>query len=131
MRVAQWHYRQDRVNLGYIIYTEDGHMAYQIMAANRANFAAGDVRRGTQSEKTAAFDTFAAYCGTYDVEGTTVVHHVALSLFPNWVGADQVRTFTVSGDNLELKTSPVLFEGQMRTAHVVFRYAGKPAPTQL
>jgi lipocalin-like protein len=109
--------------VGCIIYTEDGHMAFQSMAANRPNFAAGDIGGGTPEEKIAAFGTFAAYCGTYDLQDDTVVHHVKASLFPNWVGADQVRTFTLSGDELELSTPPVLFEGKMRTAHVVFRHA--------
>jgi len=109
--------------VGYIIYTEDGHMAYQIMAANRPNFAAADMRGATPGEKIAAFDTFAAYCGTYEMQGDTVVHHVAVSLLPNWVGGGQVRTITLSGDKLDLSTTPVLFEGKMRKAHVVFRRA--------
>jgi len=39
------------------------------------------------------------------------------------VGSDQVRTFTLSGDDLELTSSPVLFDGKMRTGHNVFRRA--------
>jgi hypothetical protein len=109
--------------VGFIIYTEDGHMAYQMMAANRQSFATGDMRRATAEEKLAAFDSFAAYCGTYHVQGSTVVHHVAVSLSPNWVGSDQQRTLTLAGDQLELSTAPVLFEGKIRTGRLVFRRA--------
>jgi hypothetical protein len=112
--------------IGYIIYTDDGHMAYQIMAANRPNFAAGDLRGGTPAEKIAAVDTFHAYCGTYDVQGKTITHHVEASLFPNQVGTNLVRTFTLSGDELEVTAAPVLVQGRMRTGHLVFRRAIEP-----
>jgi Lipocalin-like domain len=40
-----------------------------------------------------------------------VIHHVELSLFPNWSGVDQERLFQVTGDPLTLRTRPLLLEG--------------------
>jgi hypothetical protein len=38
-----------------------------------------------------AEETYVSSCGQYDFLGDTVVHHVELSLFPNWIGGDQER----------------------------------------
>jgi len=71
---------------GYITYSEDGYMFVAIMRANRRRFSAGDLLRGTPEEKAHAAETYVSYCGTYEFRGETVIHHVELSLFPNWVG---------------------------------------------
>jgi hypothetical protein len=70
--------------LGYIVYSEDGYVFVAIMRPNRRKFSAGDLLRGTPEEKVHAAETYVSYCGKYDVRGETVVHHVELSLFPNW-----------------------------------------------
>ena len=44
---------------------------------------------GTDTRARAAFATFIAYGGRYEVTGDTVAHHVETSLFPNWVGTRQ------------------------------------------
>ena len=54
---------------GYIMYTPDGYMSVLMMAADRKNFAAGDMLAGTDEEKLAAASTFVAYCGRYDYQG--------------------------------------------------------------
>jgi hypothetical protein len=71
---------------GYIIHTEDGHMAFHLMASSRPKFAAAERRGLAADEKGVAADTFNAYCGTYDIRGNTVVHHIELGSFPHWVG---------------------------------------------
>jgi hypothetical protein len=106
---------------GSLIYTEDGHMAASIMPANRPNFASPDMRAGTPQEKIAAFETYLTYCGTYSVESDRVIHHVQLSLFPNWIGGDQVRYFEFSGDQLTLRTPPIVIDGVELTTQLIWR----------
>ena len=60
-------------------------------------------RRGARR----AFSTYLSYCGTYEVEGDVVVHHIEMSLFPNWVGGEQRRQFEPSDDKLVLRTPPL------------------------
>jgi hypothetical protein len=107
--------------VGYLIYTADGHVAYQRMRSICAAFANVEEnwKRGTPEEKIAAFDNINCYCGTYDVRGNTVVHHVEAASFPNNVGKDLVRTFVLSGDELRVTTVPNA--GELRTLTLVFQ----------
>ncbi len=75
-------------------------------------------------ERARATDTYVSYCGRYEFRGDTVVHHVELSLFPNWVGVEQERLVEVKGDRLTLSTRPILLEGVQRTAHLIWEAVG-------
>src|ERR687886_532306 len=81
---------------GYIIYTSDGYVSVQIMTAQRQRFAADDLLQSSTDEKARAAETFIAYGGRYELTSDTVIHHVELSLFPNWVGTRQVRRIELS-----------------------------------
>ncbi len=106
---------------GYVIYSEDGYVALTIMGPNRGNFPSADLRAGSLEDKQAAFDSYLTYCGTYEVIGDKVVHHLELSLFPNWTGGDQERLFQFSGDQLILGTPPLALGGAKRTLRVVWQ----------
>jgi|GEM_PF-505774 len=88
--------------LGLCLYDSIGYMAMQIMRGDRPRFAVNDQQLGTPEEVGAAFFGYVAYSGTYVADEThgVVVHHVSQSLFPNWVGTDQVRFYRISGDRL-------------------------------
>ena len=105
---------------GYIMYTADGYMSVHIMMANRAPFAAGDLLGGSSAEKAGAAETYIAYAGRYERRANTVIHHVELSLFPNWVGTQQERLLEVHGDRLTLSTAPLLLDGRQQTAHLIW-----------
>jgi len=47
---------------------------------------------------------YVGYAGTYEVRGNQVVHHVKLSLVPDWVGTTLVRELSINRGLLELKT---------------------------
>lgn len=47
---------------------------------------------------------YVAYSGTYEVRGGHVIHHVELSLIPDWVGTDLAREFSFDRGLLTLKT---------------------------
>jgi hypothetical protein len=77
--------------LGYVLYSGDGRFSVTISRADRAGFTAGDLLGGTTQEKARAMESFVGYAGRYSFHGDRVIHHVELSLFPNWVGTDQER----------------------------------------
>jgi hypothetical protein len=74
-------------------------------------------------EKAHAAETYLSYCGRYQFLGNSIVHHVQLSLFPNWVGVDQERLVELRGKTLTLTTPPILLEGTRQTARLVWERA--------
>jgi hypothetical protein len=105
---------------GYIAYNDEGYMFVAIMRPARTHFLAGDLLSATTDEKARAAEGYVSYCGRYELQGDTVIHHVELSLFPNWVGVDQARLVNISGDRLTLSTRPLLLDGRQQTAHLVW-----------
>ena len=67
--------------------------------------------------------TYVSYCGTYEFSGSTVIHRVELSLFPNWVGVQQERLVELVGDRLVLSTRPILLRGMQRIARLTWERA--------
>jgi hypothetical protein len=108
---------------GYIIYTNDGYMFVSIMRAKREPFASGDLLGGSLEEKANAAETYLSYGGRYEYQGDAVIHHVELSLFPNWVGGEQERLVELSGTRLILSTAPFLLGGKQQTAHLIWERA--------
>jgi hypothetical protein len=106
--------------LGYIAYNEDGYVFVAIMRSARSPFAAGDLLSATTAEKAEAAEAYVSYCGRYEFHGDTVIHHVELSLFPNWVGVAQERLVTINGNRLTLSTRPLLLEGRQQTARLLW-----------
>jgi hypothetical protein len=108
---------------GYIMYHPDGFMSVNIAARQRPPFAANDMYGGTPDETRAAYDTYLGYCGRYDVEGDEVVHHIEVSLFPNWVGVDQRRFIQIEGDTLTIRTPPTVSRGVEHVSQLVWQRA--------
>jgi hypothetical protein len=96
--------------LGYITYTADGYIFAQIMAAGRATLATRNPFGGVDAEAAAAARSHMSYCGKYEVrtggENDEVVHRVAISDFPNWVGGEQLRFYKFEGEKLILSAPP-------------------------
>ena len=113
-------YPLGRDAVGYIMYNQDGYMSVSIMRPNRTKFAAGDLLGGSVEEKAQAAETYVSYCGRYEFRGDTVIHHVELSSFPNWVGVDQERLVELNGNRLTLSTRPILLGGMNQTAHLIW-----------
>ena len=84
-----------------------------IAAGERARLESADIVGGSEAERAQAFSTFMAYCGPYTITDDVVVHHIAMSMFPNWVGVDQKRHFTLSDDELVLESQPFEIDGDM------------------
>jgi hypothetical protein len=92
---------------GLLTYASNGRMTVQITGANRAALDADDPLGGKEGARAEAYSTYLAYFGTYKVQGQSVVHHIESSLYPNWVGQDQVRPYTVESGQLVLHTPPM------------------------
>ena len=92
--------------LGYITYTADGYIFAQIMAAGRATLATQNPFGGVDAEAAAAARSHMSYCGKYEVRNGEVVHRVAISDFPNWVGGEQLRFYKFEGEKLILSAPP-------------------------
>ncbi len=89
---------------GYITYSDDGHLSVIIGKADRPRFSGNDLLGGSAEEKAGAAATFVSYAGTYELQGDRVIHHIELSLFPNWAGTTQERKVELRGNRLTLST---------------------------
>ena len=96
---------------GLAIFTGSGYLSAQLMRPGRPDFAAGDQSAGTTEEVQAALQGYGSYYGQceVDTEKGTLTTHVMGSLFPNWVGSEQLRYYELTGDRLILKTPPIPF----------------------
>jgi hypothetical protein len=105
---------------GLLIITKEGHYALQVMSSRRPKFTSGDVFGATLEEKASAMQGFSAYSGTYVVRGNRITIHIGTSLFPNWVGHDEERTFELAEDTLVIQTKSVLAGGRNVSADVIW-----------
>ena len=55
----------------------------------------------------------------------TVIHHIEISSYPNWIGNAQVRFARLEGDLLMLSTKPMTFQGVERRAELVWERVGR------
>ena len=106
---------------GFLTYTADGRMAVQFARADRVGLADSDWLAAPDAQVAAAARGYFAYCGTYEVQGETVVHRVELSLLPNWVGGEQARLVALDGDALTLSTPPTPVGGRQQVATLTWR----------
>lgn len=104
-----------REAVGLLLYSHEGYMAVSLMRGDRVHFKAEDISSATSEEKLGVFDSYNSYCGRYEVKDDTIIHHVELSLFPNWIGGPQERYFEFSGDRLTLRTPEMTPEGVERS----------------
>ncbi|HSJ33473.1 MAG TPA: lipocalin-like domain-containing protein [Acidimicrobiia bacterium] len=92
--------------VGKLTYTVDGHMWAALMRRDRRPVGATTLAGATASDRAAAAAGYLNYAGTYTDLGDRVVHHVEVSLMPNWVGKDQERIVRWVDGDLELSTDP-------------------------
>ena len=79
--------------VGYIFYNHDGYMSVEIMAAHLAPYHDPDAFGGTPEERSEAIRTYLSYSGPFEVlpDQDTVIHHIEVCSYPNWIGNAQVR----------------------------------------
>lgn len=83
----------------------DGHGRFMLMVARPVlpKFAAGKREAGTAEENRAVLAGSLSFFGTYSVNESdhVLVLRPEASTFPNWVGADQKRYFTIVGAEMK------------------------------
>ncbi len=104
-----------------IITYHGGRMSALISKGDRPHFTTGGQWNANADEKAAAYETCLAYAGTYTFTGDFVVHHVDMSLFPNWVGVDQRRRVEWNGETLRLTARLEEDTPEARTAVLEWR----------
>lgn len=101
---------------GYLVYTENGYMSVSIMTTNRSLLGLSmeemqelkDVKFGlplianlgkyikASLRYFSAGRNYLSYSGKYDIRDSTVIHHVEVSLIPDWVGINLERNVEFS-----------------------------------
>jgi Lipocalin-like domain len=78
------------------------------------------------SERSEAMRTYLSYSGPFEVvaDQGTVIHHIEVCSYPNWIGNAQVRSATLEGNMLTLRTKPMIFQGVERRAEVLWERVG-------
>jgi hypothetical protein len=107
---------------GLAIYLPNGRVSIQFMKRERPLFKSGDAWRGTLEEERAAFEGFFGYAGRYTIDAarSIVTHHLEIASAPNYVGTDLVRTFSMSGNRLTLRTPQRQLAGQTSSSTLVW-----------
>ncbi len=97
---------------GNILYTKEGRMMALLMNPDRPKFEIAHPWKGTTEEMKKAFCGYTSYTGRFEIEENKVIHQVDMSLFPNWIGTNLVRSFEFSSDNRELLLSTTPFNAK-------------------
>jgi len=86
---------------GMLIFGSNGRFIYLFSRAELPKFASDNRTTGTPDENAAVVKGSIATYGTYSVEGKIFKVKIEHSTFPNWTGAEQTRTITVTGDEMK------------------------------
>lgn len=87
---------------GLLAYTPDGFVHVSIASVGRELLGTDNVRRASVERQLAALQTYFTYAGPYEVDGDTIIHHIALSVQPDLVGTEQRRHAVLSDGELVL-----------------------------
>jgi hypothetical protein len=106
---------------GLLIFDRSGRVSIIVTRPDLPKFQSNNRSAGTPEEERAIVQGSIAYFGTYSVneEDRAFIVHVEGSTFPNWVGTDQKRIFTITGG--ELKYTNSNRSGGAGTALVVWK----------
>jgi len=97
---------------GYLILLPSGRMSAIVTAEGRTT-------PRNDAERAAAFQSIFAYSGKFRLEGDKFITKVDAAWNEAWVGTDQIRTYKLAGDKLDIvsMTQPnVNFGNRMMTA---------------
>ena len=94
--------RPGTYDVGRLTYGDQGEMTAHLMRSGRPKVAPA-----TEAARAAAYQGYLGYFGPYtiDPDQRIVVHHVAGSSFPHWIGTDQIRHYGFSEDGSQLMLS--------------------------
>ena len=105
---------------GLLVYTAEGYMSGALTATNRKKFTSRELFGGTPEEQASAMGSYLHYAGKYEVKTDHILHHVEMSLFPNWVGTTQKRYYTFEKNLLTLSSGPFIANGISQNAFLLW-----------
>lgn len=107
--------------LGRLFYDASGNMMLQMMRLGRTSAITPTPNAGNEPNQRVVLG-YDAYFGRYSVDprAGTITHHVEGSLFPEDLGKDFVRGYTLDGDTLTLRFTSPAAEGAI-TRTLVFQ----------
>lgn len=115
---------------GYIIYAGDGVMSASIARAARTKFGLPNARNASAEQKSAAFDSYFHYAGSWQVDGDHVVHRLTMALNPDMAGTEQRRLAEFDGNGgLTLSAGESLKDGTIRRHVIQWVRPGAPRKT--
>jgi hypothetical protein len=88
---------------GYLVYTPDGHVFVQYATRAKRRWPSPEVLELPYREFRNALG-FGAYCGTFEVRDSQLVHHVEFGVVQQWSGVVEARSVVLDGDRLVLGT---------------------------
>ena len=101
---------------GTLMLDSSGHLSAHLMRLGRPEFVSSDILRGTDEEIKSAYQGYVAFWGNYRVDETKgeMNYLVEGSLFPNWIGHENLRYYGFSDDRqtLTLRTPHFLAAGK-------------------
>lgn len=120
------HYPLGEDCAGLLMLDSTGTLSAHLMRQGRPNFASGDIVRGTDDEIKAAYQGYVAFWGNYEVDAAKqeVTYVITGSLFPNWVGHQNLRYYEIAGERLTLRTPPFLMAGMEIVGVLIWQRVG-------
>jgi len=106
---------------GFIMYTTDGYMSAALFRGNRPNFETGEALTASDAEKVAGWDSYYSYGGPFEIDGDRVIHTVAHTIYPNWLGGTQVREISFEGEHMILTAPPQKTRRGTQNSRVIWR----------
>jgi len=120
--------------IGYLAYTDDDLIWFEVNAMNRTPFKGGDWF-GTKDENEEAMKTHLSFFGRYFIKGDELHYLILTSSSPNMVEMSKGGKFfygataTLKGDILHLSSKPYVVDGVECQTHYVWEKMVSPALT--
>ena len=86
---------------GVMMLDANGRYVVVLMRPDLPRFASNNRSTGTPAENASVVQGSISTFGTYSVGGQDLAIKIEQSTFPNWVGTDQKRTITITGDEMK------------------------------
>lgn len=117
---------------GILMFNPDGYMSVQITSDELSNFKSEDRMIASDEEVRSRLFSYISFSGKYKVDNNAacVTYYIETSLFPNWMGAKQVRKLDFENDILYQKTlEPILSNGVKVHAYMTWQRIEKNVNT--
>ena len=96
--------------VGLLMFDRSGNVMQFLSKPGTPKFAVSNRLKGTDAENRAVVQSMIAGFGSYTVDGDTVTVSWVASSYPNRVGAQEKRSYKITGDNM-VGTNPVASSG--------------------